>query len=60
MTIKTNMLEVWNFETGLIENIYELSRSIMMVRWNPQAEDQLIAVADKSTKLYHINQSTGS
>jgi len=35
VTLKTNMLEIWNVESGTIENIIELPRPVHMIRWSP-------------------------
>ena len=41
-------------------NILQLECAIQLLRWSPHAESVLLAVADKSNKIYSVNYKTGS
>ena len=55
VTLKTNMLEVWDIEQGTMVNIHELPRPVQMIKWSPHREDLLLAVADKASKLFLVD-----
>ena len=60
VTLKTNLLEVWDVEKAVMVNIHELPKQVQMVRWSPHRENSLLAVAVKSAKLFLIDTLTGA
>ena len=47
-------------EKAVMVNIHELPKQVQIVRWSPHRENSLLAVAEKSAKLFLIDTLTGA